>query len=152
MKELPVKWNRLTKVDDEDYERFKNFRWHFAGNGYVARTVERFTTIFLHDEIMKPPVGFQVDHIDRDKLNNQQSNLRVCTRSQNVQNSNLRSTNTSGYRGVFFENNTDKWVARITKDYRKRFLGRFDTAVDAARAYDKAACELFGEHAALNFP
>ena len=90
-----------------------------------------------------------VDHINQDPLDNRRQNLRLATRSQNAANLGPYANNTSGYKGVDF--NRGKWRARITQDGVRYFLGTFDTAEDAARAYDQKALELFGEFASLNF-
>lgn len=95
---------------------------------------------------MNPPEGLVVDHINGNKLDNRRSNLRICTQSQNL---NGRNTN-KGYIGVSWDKFRGKWKANIGKDYQKIFLGRFDTAEEAARVYDEKAVELFGEFARLN--
>ena len=91
-----------------------------------------------------------VDHINHDPLDNHRHNLRLATRSQNAANVGPYANNTSGYKGVDF--NQGKWRARITQHGKRHFLGTFDTAEEAARAYDSKALELFGEFASLNFP
>jgi hypothetical protein len=98
------------------------------------------------------PDGYTVDHINRDTLNNQLSNLRLATDSQQAQNRRLRSDNTSGYRGVGWNKGARKWRARITVDGKVIFIGDFADKEEAARAYDAAAIEHFGEFAVLNFP
>lgn len=94
------------------------------------------------------PAGIEPDHIDGDRLNNRRSNLRPATRSLNQANRKRPRNNTSGYKGVSF--NQGKWQATISKDGRYHCLGRFDSAEDAARAYDKAAIEMFGSFARTN--
>ena len=91
-----------------------------------------------------------VDHINHNGLDNRRPNLRLATRSQNAANLGPYANNTSGYKGVDF--NRGKWRARIREGGVRYFLGYFETAEDAARAYDTKAHELFGEFASLNFP
>lgn len=92
----------------------------------------------------------EIDHINRVKYDNRWANLREATRSQNTANS-TNSRNKSGYKGVSLETKTGKFKAEICCSYKKYTLGRFNTAEDAARAYDVKAKELFKEFAVLNF-
>ena len=116
--------------------------------------------IGLHRAIMirllgKIPTVFQIDHKDRDPLNNKRNNLRVATASQNSANS-KRSRSATGFRGVCEVRRKlkKKYVAYIggTKTKGPRNLGYYDTAEAAARAYDKASKEKWGSFAILNFP
>lgn len=95
-----------------------------------------------------------LDHIDRDRSNNRIENLRLCNESQNAANSGLASHNTSGYRGVYFEPDRQKWVARIrlvVDGQRLRYrIGRFDSAEDAAVAYNLHLRKHFENYALLN--
>lgn len=93
-----------------------------------------------------PPAGMDVDHRDRDRLNNRWSNLRLASRSQNSMNAKVRRDNKSGFRGVHPAKN-GRWFARICKDQRIIGLGTFDTIEAAAAARAKAERELFGEFA-----
>lgn len=95
--------------------------------------------------------GGDVDHIDRNPLNNDLDNLREVTVRENVLNSRMKSTNTSGFRGVNWHKNRQKWQASIQSEGKQLHLGRFTSKEEAARAYDKAAKELHGEFAQLNF-
>lgn len=88
-----------------------------------------------------------VDHIDGDGLNNSRKNLRLTTISQNQQNSRLRVTNTSGYKGVSYSKDRKRWEARIEYDGKQKFLGYFDSPEQAHQAYCEKARELFGEYA-----
>ena len=83
----------------------------------------------------------EVDHEDRAKSNNQTENLREATRSQNGQNTTLRSTNKSGFKGVDWHKRGRKWVASITVDRRDIHLGLFTDILDAIAARQAAELE-----------
>ena len=95
-----------------------------------------------------------LDHINRNRADNRIENLRACTEAQNAANAKAPSHNTSGYRGVYFDKDRDKWVARIrfTIDgvRHRRRIGRFDTADEAAIAYNLHIVQYFKEFALLN--
>lgn len=102
---------------------------------------------YMHRMITAAPAGFLVDHADRDGLNNRRWNMRITTGTYN--NANAESVSLSGYRGVIKQNS--RWRARIHIFGDDIHLGMFDTAREAAVAYDVKALELFGEFAWLNF-
>ena len=101
---------------------------------------------FLEPDDTRP----NVDHIDRDKLNNAVSNLRWCTQSENCLNRQPRSGPTSIYKGVSFIKTSGKWKAFLRVQGKTHFLGYHSTEVEAARAYNKAAYELLPEDALIN--
>lgn len=92
---------------------------------------------------------FEIDHEDTNRANNRWSNLRPATRSQNAANTSLRSTNTSGCKGVSFYKPYNKWRAYITVAGKHKGLGYFDSKEKAAEAYTNAANDLHGEFARL---
>lgn len=92
----------------------------------------------------------QVDHKDNNGLNNQIDNLRVCSHTENSRNSQKRKNNTSGYKGITRKNK--KWQAKIKINGITKHLGYFFSKKDAAKAYDVAAIQYFGEFAHINFP
>jgi len=142
-------------VDACDYERLNRYRW-FAMKGdrtfYAIRNDPQRGTVLMHREIMHAPKGVPVDHIDRYGLNNRQSNLRLCTPSQNNCNQGPHRRGSSRFRGVSWQKSAHKWAATICYRGVHYYLGLFEDEVEAARARDRKALELHGEFAWLNFP
>jgi hypothetical protein len=93
-----------------------------------------------------------MDHKSRKSSDERWSNLRSATRLQNNQNAKLPITNTSGYKGVYFNKKLQMWVAQINNNKKHIYLGSFNTAKEAAYAYDRGARQYHGEFAVLNFP
>ena len=134
-----------TLVDDDDFERFQQYRWRPNSKGYVIRsfTVEgKEIVVSLHREILKPPAGLVVDHVNRDKLDNRRINLRVLTVAENAMNRGLFKNNTTQAKGVAVLHG--QFHARIEKDGRDLHLGDFDDLRTAALTYDCAAMILYG--------
>jgi hypothetical protein len=139
-------------VDDEDYDWLNQWKW--CVNSYAYRKVQKnniIKNIFMHRLILKCPDNKMCDHKDLNKLNNQKSNLRFATVSQNNANRAPYKIHTSIYKGVSWDKENKKWVVQSNKNNRTFKIGRFDNEIDAAKAYDKKAKELFGEFAWLNF-
>jgi hypothetical protein len=135
-------------VDDEDYNFLNEFTWCYTGEAALTKILNK--TTYLHRMLMNPPTGFQVDHIDRNPLNNQKSNLRICTLHQNRLNRGRQKDNSSGYKGVYWKPKVKKWQAGIGFNKKYIYLGLFNTPKDAAEAYNAAAIKYHGEFAALN--
>lgn len=144
-------------VDDEDYELVSQYRWQLDNAGYAKRGWGENGRIYIermHRLIMGAPPfeGAQVDHINGDRLDNRRINLRWATRRQNLGNSRRPSNNTSGYKGVSWDEARGMWRADITTSIgRRKFLGYFGTPEKAASAYDGAAIDCFGEFAKTNY-
>lgn len=157
MKEIPLTQGKFALVDDEDFEWLNQWKWRVkkAKNGrfYVQRGMRengQSRTLYMHREIMKTPKGLDADHRDRNGLDNRKSNLRNCTRSQNLMNTIKREKNLSGYKGVTWCKEKEKWQAQIFVNNKNIRLGRFKTKEAAAFIYDEAAKKYFGEFARLN--
>lgn len=121
-----------------------------------ANRIENGKTIWLHCVIMSRMLGRDllkgemVDHINGDTLRNTRDNLRLATRSQNAQNRKINKNSKSGFKGVHFHKQTSTWRAAITLDGKCKYLGSFKTPELAARAYNEAAIQVFGEFARIN--
>jgi hypothetical protein len=141
-----------TKVNTEDYNKYKNFSWTFCGSGMPSvKGWYKGKKEYLHRLITNCPKEYVVDHINRDTLDNRKCNLRICTHKDNMRNR-ISKTGTSKYKGVNWDKNRKKWAVYIRYNNRTYNLGRYENEKEAGRVYDKKAKEFFGEFAKLNFP
>lgn len=135
-------------VDAEDYDWLSKIEWSYSAVGYAAgRHNGRY--VYMHRMIVGAKPGEYVDHINRNKLDNRRSNLRICTKQQNQHNQGPRR-GTSRYKGVSYRRDTGKYTAQIHYNWKKISLGSFDTEEQAARAYNEAARKYHGEFAYQN--
>lgn len=148
-------FGRSALVDVGDYVLVSQYRWHVfeverngRTNGPYARTKPKGTKgLFMHTMITE---FARVDHHDLNGLNNRRLNLREATIAQSNANQPNRLGSASRYKGVIWHHG--KWQARVLEGGRRRSLGHFPDEEEAARAYDRAALEVQGEFAYLNFP
>lgn len=138
----------FVKVDDEDYVWLSKWKWSYNGK-YAHRNVIGNKNILMHRLIIGAEKGEVVDHINLDKLDNRRSNLRKCTNSDNQHNSGLRKDNATGYKGV--HKSGRRWIAQIMLNSQVIYLGAYKTPEEAAKKYDAAARQYFGEFARTNF-
>jgi hypothetical protein len=148
---IPLSDGSYAYVDAADYEWLSQWAWSVVGGGYATRN-NNGKTVLMHRQIMRPPRGKFVDHKDGNRANNCRSNLRVCTRKENMRNLRKQNGTVSRFKGVTYCKRTDKWFARCWYKGGDHYLGSFDDEVEAARAYDRRAVEMLGEFARLNFP
>jgi hypothetical protein len=151
-RQIPLAKGRSALVDDDDFARVSEYQWHITSSGYVAGMVlidGAQKLVYLHRFLLDAPPSQVVDHINGDRLDNQRDNLRLVTRAQNQWNRKVQR-NRSGYKGVSWHRRKRKFYARIQANGQRYHLGYFDTAEEAAQAYDDAARLLFGEYARLN--
>lgn len=129
--------------DLEDYDKIKEHCWSLTNDGYVSTHIKRKQTLF-HRLIMDNESGI-VDHINHNVQDNRKSNLRIATSSQNGMNASLSKNNTSGVTGVKWHKKQQKWIANITINYKRIWLGSFVDFDDAVKARKKAEEKYFGE-------
>ncbi len=147
---VPVNRNgvRGYAIIDKSNKHLLDYSW-FDCKGYVARD-KHGTPELMHRVIMNAKPGQSIDHIDGNKRNNKVSNLRVCNHAQNNRNKPPSVKNKTGFKGVSFDTQTNKFRADIRFDGNRMNLGRYNTAKEAALAYNAAAVKYFGDFAWLN--
>lgn len=124
--------NQKFYFDLEDYEKIKAYCWYY--NNYIyANNRENGSPITMHRLILNFP-KMQIDHINRNTLDNRKNNLRICNNQQNSFNRNVNKTSSSKISGVTWDKDRYKWVARITFNSKGIFLGRFENLEDAIKA------------------
>lgn len=156
MKRIPLTKGEYATVDDSDYEWLMQWKWTLdkreVGTSYAYRTVigpNGPTSLRMHQLIMDSYSGVEVDHIDGNGLNNQRSNLRLASRSEQAWNAKGLG---KGMKGVTFQKRLRKrpWQARIAYNGKQMHLGYYTTEKEAGEAYDFAAILLFGDFAKTN--
>ncbi len=135
-------------VNDEDFEKISKHKWRLK-RGYAVATIKE-KDVRMHRLIISPPTGYEIDHINRDRLDNQRNNLRVVPHQENIQSKKGKEGSSSQYKGVSLSRQTKKWVAQIQVDGRSIYLGSFQREQDAAKAYNLAAKQYLSEKAYLN--
>ena len=171
MKTINLTKGQVALVDDDDYDWLMQWKWMAnlsKGDFYAIRAVTlghykvqtliglpRQKILRMHRIIMNAPEGFEVDHKDRNTLNNQRKNLKICTHGENQLNQ--RNWGRSKFRGVNLapSKHNGKIHPRLTAQIniigKIIHLGCFKTEEDAARKYDEAAKNIHGDLANLNF-
>jgi hypothetical protein len=151
---IPLTQDKFAVVDPQDYPHLSRYKWTAAKspNTFYAVRSDRDKQIRMHRQITGAPPNLVCDHIDHNGLNNRKSNLRLCTRSQNARNQRPQTGRSSKYKGVSWHKLDKRWHARAHSNQITHHLGSFKNELDAAKAYDEKAKELFGKFAYLNFP
>lgn len=154
--EIPLTQGKVALIDAEDYPKIAGYRWRFHC-GYARASQydpasKRSQAVHMSHVILPcPPVkGLEVDHINRNKLDNRKENLRLVTRSQNCANRGNFKNSKSQYKGVRWNKKMGLWEAAIRKDNVITNLGAYDDEIAAASAYNEYARKMWGEYAVLN--
>lgn len=129
-----------TKVSLSDLELIQqsDTLWSITGDGYAIAGRGSNGRQYLHRLLMNPPKGMEVDHINRDRLDNRRENLRVVTHRENMQNQGPEGRGKSGYRGVY-QTRSGRWFARKDGRYLPGSLS--DTALAAFTLLQRARGE-----------
>lgn len=139
----------LEMITDPDiWEKAKKYHWCFNCHYYAIGWINELKRQVMFHVFAFPdcPVGMVHDHIDRNGLNNTRENIRFVSQSDNCKNKSLNSKNSSGYAGVYWRKDKQKWRADITINRKKIHLGYFRDKKDAIHARIQAEIKYFGEY------
>lgn len=164
MKVIRLSNGKEVLVSDRDYMPLSKFVWRelrpIRGrtSSYAVRSIMkngRYANVLMHRQIKNSTGQVQVDHRNRNGLDNQRRNLRVATHIQNCLNRPKQRNNTSGFKGVFHAHpsarGNRRWFVRLIMNGKLYTAGRwFMTPLEAAAAYDKIARKVHGKFAYQN--
>lgn len=153
--EIPLLNGMVAIIDAEDLHLVQHYKWWnkpdkktFYARGRLPGVQRQ---VYMHRLILpNVPAKHEIDHINRNGLDNRKSNLRAVTNSQNQANKKSQVNSSSQYKGVSRKGNS--WQAEGRVNYKRTYLGCFKSEEEAAKAYDAWAREAHGECAFLNFP
>ncbi len=156
--EVYVGDGRFAICDWQDWHLVRAYNWRLTtrarsgclyAQAWDSDGADERSRISMHRLILPTPPDKIVDHINGDGLDNRRANLRIATHQQNS--FNVRSHGgASRFRGVSFEAASNLWRAYITLNGKRKYLGRHGLEIDAAKAYNMAAKEAYGDFARLN--
>ncbi|MFN3851950.1 MAG: hypothetical protein ACK4NY_21110 [Spirosomataceae bacterium] len=157
MKEIELKSNIVVFIDDEDYDKVKDYCWSVSksGNFQYARAFYKIgnkqkSVLLQHLIVGKPPKGQRILFKDKNALNCQKENIEFVSCGQAAHHYYKKHKNSKNaqerFRGVIVQ-----YVARIKFNNKILVLGSFENERDAAQAYNKKALELYGDKAVINY-
>lgn len=147
MKMIPLTQGKAALVSDKDYAYLRQWKWCLLQGCYAVRGDKsvRMHVVIARRMGLNPN---EVDHRDRNSLNNQRRNLRPATKTTNGRNRGPNKNNSSGFKGIHRDG--ARWRAQIRVGQQRIHLGRYATPEQAAAAYNKAAKKYFKSFAYLN--
>lgn len=149
---IPIKGGKFAIVNADKWHELIKYKWQNTSDGY-AQAVVNTKRLRMHQLVFQLYHGYipkLIDHINRNRLDNTIENLRETTFSANSQNRTKSKNTSSNYYGVSFYKRVNKWDCRIMIDSKHIFLGYFENEIDAAKAYNTKAIELYGDNAKIN--
>lgn len=153
--EVPLSKGMVALISPQDAELVLQAKWHVIGSAwlwyaYTTNHPNHQGRIAMHNLIVQPPPGLEVDHKNRNGLDNRRENLRIVTPVENQWNKGKKNRASSRFRGV--TKVMRSWVAYATISSRQVRLGTFRDEVAAAIEHDIAILPERGVFAQTNFP
>lgn len=137
MAEMTIKERRVL-IDDDAFERVSKLAWWITPQGYAVTRPPSGSrarkTVSMHRFIINAPDGSEVDHINRNKLDNRKCNLRLCTHSENCRNEGKRRGCSSQHRGVSWNKRKGRWQVVIRVNGKLEWRGWYESEAEAAEA------------------
>lgn len=128
-------------IDKDDVDLVKQYTW-CINQGYVINR----DGVMLHRLLTNAPSYKDVDHINHNKLDNRRCNLRIVFDYENLWNQKISKNNTSGATGVYFDKDSNKWIALICVNRENKYLGRYPSFEEAKNARKQAEEKYYGEY------
>ena len=136
--------NNYFIADIEDYNKIQNHCWYETNNRW-STTINN-NRVLMHRFLLDfEDSNLVVDHINRIPNDNRKKNLRVCCQAENAKNRSLNKNNKSGFTGVYFDKIVNAWIAYISCDNKRKYLGQFKLKEDAIKTRQEFENIMFGE-------
>jgi hypothetical protein len=148
VKEIKLTKGHYALVDDEDFEFLNQWKW-YSNHKYATRNLGK-ARVFMHRLLLNAPKDKFVDHVNGNPLDNRKCNIRLCTYSENGRNQKLAKHNTTGFKGVSFQEKYKSYRVSLNINQKITYLGSYKSAEEAAIIYDIWAIYYFGEFAKTN--
>ena len=133
--------------DLDDYSKIKDYCWCVGSKGSIITNDENGNTLLLHRVILDiDDLNIQIDHIKHRRYDNRKSQLRIVDNGKNQMNTRIRADNTSGYKGISWNKNLNKWYAYINVNKKRIHLGFYSEFNDAVAARKSAEEKYHGEY------
>ena len=139
------KWNLVTPGRRENYTHFGAGSRTWGLHRVIAEVYLNSGKPLTHKQLVD-----HIEHVDGSHWQDRLSNLRICSNAENLRNQKPNKSGTSKYKGAYLDKRSGKWQAKLVLLGRVKCLGTFTTPEKAARAYDAAAIQFFGEFALTN--
>ena len=136
-------------VDDDKWHELSQIKWSKEKSGYINSNINK-TIVLMHRYLLNPSKNEIVDHINNIRHDNRISNLRIVSPPINAHNKLKKQNCSSKYIGVSLDKKTNKWISYISINSKQIHIGKFELELDAAKAYNNKAIELYKENANLN--